>query len=129
MTAISQSFPTETDKYFPTNFATRQREEVYKLNALVDGADTEVARAKAAEALLASTTSVTAAVLVETTRAEAAEVLLAPKDSPAFSTFIDPPKSTTTNQPAYVEGRIYYDTTAHKLKIGGAAGYETVTSV
>ena len=129
MTAISQSFPTETDKYFPTNFATRQREEVYKLNALVDGADTEVARAKAAEALLASTTSVTAAVLVETTRAEAAEVLLAPKDSPAFTTLVDVPKHATAGGPAYAEGRVYYDTTLHKLRVGGAAAYETVTSV
>jgi|ERR1035438_4893772 hypothetical protein len=118
MTAISQSFPTETDKYFPTNFATRQREEVYKLNALVDGV-----------AAAATAVTVAAAVLVETTRAEAAEVLLAPKDSPAFSTFIDPPKSTTTNQPAYVEGRIYYDVTLHKLRVGGATAYETLTSV
>src|ERR1017187_6347842 len=117
MTAISQSFPTETDKYFPTNFATRQREEVYKLNALVDGV-----------AAAATAVTVAAAVLVETTRAEAAELLLAPIDSPAFTTLMDVPKHATTGAPAYVEGRVYYDTTAHKLKIGGAAGYETVTS-
>jgi len=31
--------------------------------------------------------------------------------------------------PASTEGYVYYDSTAHKLKVRGAAGYETVTSV
>jgi hypothetical protein len=36
---------------------------------------------------------------------------------------------TTANAPTYTEGAIYYDSTLHKLRIGGAAGWETVTSV
>ena len=35
----------------------------------------------------------------------------------------------TASAPAYVEGGIYYDTTLHKLRVGGAAGWETITSV
>jgi hypothetical protein len=35
----------------------------------------------------------------------------------------------TATAPAYVEGGIYYDTTLHKLRVGGAAGWETITSV
>ena len=35
----------------------------------------------------------------------------------------------TANAPTYTEGAIYYDSTLHKLRIGGAAGWETVTSV
>ena len=31
--------------------------------------------------------------------------------------------------PTYEEGRLYYDWTNHKLMIGGASGFETVTSV
>ena len=31
--------------------------------------------------------------------------------------------------PASTEGYVYYDSTAHKLKVRGASGYETVTSV
>ena len=71
----------------------------------------------------------TLAIETETTRAEAAEALLAPKDSPAFTTLMDVPKHATVGAPAYVEGRVYYDTTLHKLRVGGAAAYETVTSV
>ena len=120
---------TDANKYFPANFGTRGAEEVGKLNALVDtantaatGVTTEVARAEAAEATNAT------AITTETTRAEAAEALLAPKASPAFTTLMDIPQHATTGAPAYAEGRMYYDTTLHKLKIGGAAAYETVTS-
>jgi len=31
--------------------------------------------------------------------------------------------------PAYAEGAIYYDLTSHKLMIGGASGWETITSI
>ena len=39
-----------------------------------------------------------------------------------------PPQSTTALAPAYFKGGVYYDTTLNKLRIGGAAGWETVTS-
>jgi hypothetical protein len=39
-----------------------------------------------------------------------------------------PVQAATASAPTYVEGGIYYDTTAHKLMVGGAAGWETVTS-
>ena len=39
-----------------------------------------------------------------------------------------PFSAPTVSAPTYVEGGIYYDTTAHKLMVGGAAGWETVTS-
>ncbi len=39
-----------------------------------------------------------------------------------------PQQHATAGGPAYVEGAIYYDTTLHKLRIGGAAGWETITS-
>lgn len=35
----------------------------------------------------------------------------------------------TASAPAYVKGGIYFDTTLNKLRIGGATGWETVTSV
>ena len=38
-------------------------------------------------------------------------------------------KATTAAAPAYVVGAMYFDTTLNKLRIGGAAGWETVTSV
>lgn len=40
-----------------------------------------------------------------------------------------PLSSTTAAAPSYVEGAIYYDTTLHKLRVGGAAAWETITSV
>lgn len=42
---------------------------------------------------------------------------------------ITPQKVITASAPAYVEGKIYYDTTLHKLRVGGASVYETITSV
>ena len=45
----------------------------------------------------------------------------------SYTVFL-PQKAATISAPSYVEGGIYYDTTAHKLKVGGAAGWETVTS-
>lgn len=42
---------------------------------------------------------------------------------------ISPRMSTTALAPAYVKGAMYFDTTLNKLRIGGAAGWETVTSI
>lgn len=40
-----------------------------------------------------------------------------------------PVQATTAGAPAYVLGGMYFDTTLNKLRIGGATGWETVTSV
>ena len=34
-----------------------------------------------------------------------------------------------TSAPSYVKGAIYFDTTLNKLRVGGAAGWETITSI
>lgn len=39
-----------------------------------------------------------------------------------------PVQATTAAAPNYIVGGMYYDTTLHKLRIGGATGWETVTS-
>ncbi len=36
---------------------------------------------------------------------------------------------TTANAPAWGVGLMYFDTTLNKLRVGGATGWETVTSV
>ena len=35
---------------------------------------------------------------------------------------------SASSAPTYAEGGIYYDTTLHKLRVGGATGWETITS-
>jgi hypothetical protein len=40
-----------------------------------------------------------------------------------------PVKAATGSAPTYVNGGVYFDTTLNKLRIGGASGWETVTSV
>lgn len=40
-----------------------------------------------------------------------------------------PAQATTVLAPAYVKGAIYFDTTLNALRIGGATGWETITSV
>jgi hypothetical protein len=40
-----------------------------------------------------------------------------------------PQQATTAGAPAYVKGAIYFDTTLNKLRVGGATGWETITSV
>jgi hypothetical protein len=42
---------------------------------------------------------------------------------------ISPQQATTASAPAYVKGAIYFDTTLNKLRVGGAAAWETITSV
>jgi hypothetical protein len=37
-------------------------------------------------------------------------------------------QATTAAAPTYVKGAMYYDTTLSKLRVGGATGWETVTS-
>ena len=41
---------------------------------------------------------------------------------------IFPPQATTASAPAYARGGMYFDLTLNKLRIGGATGWETVTS-
>src|ERR1017187_9967163 len=106
----------DNDKYFPPNFATRQREEVDKLNALVDTVGSSTAAAASAPAAGVSPTaagvSATAAGVSATaagvSAAAAAATLAsaAPKDSPAFTTLVDVPKHATAGGPAYAEGSI-----------------------
>ena len=36
--------------------------------------------------------------------------------------------AVTTSAPAYIKGGMYFDLTLNKLRIGGATGWETVTS-
>ena len=38
-------------------------------------------------------------------------------------------RSTTAAEPPYVLGGLYFNTTFNKLRIGGASGWETITSV
>jgi len=40
-----------------------------------------------------------------------------------------PQQYTTAGAPAYVKGAIWYDTTRNKLMVGGAVGWEVITSV
>lgn len=42
---------------------------------------------------------------------------------------ISPEQAATVSAPTYKEGAIYYDLTLHKLRVGGASGWETITSV
>ena len=46
-----------------------------------------------------------------------------------FNALIKPQQHTTTGAPSYVKGAIYFDTTLKKLRVGGATGWETVTSL
>lgn len=39
-----------------------------------------------------------------------------------------PVQAATASAPSYVKGGLYFDTTLNKLRIGGAAGWETITS-
>jgi hypothetical protein len=39
-----------------------------------------------------------------------------------------PQQAPTASAPTYVKGGIYFDTTLNKLRVGGASGWETVTS-
>lgn len=42
---------------------------------------------------------------------------------------ISPMQHVTSGAPSYVKGALYFDTTLNKLRVGGAAGWETITSV
>ena len=46
-----------------------------------------------------------------------------------FNGTISPVQAATVSAPAYVKGAIYFDTTLNKLRVGGATGWETITSV
>ena len=47
----------------------------------------------------------------------------------AKTSVLTPPQYTTENAPTSTAGNVYFDTTLNKLRIRGAAGWETVTSV
>jgi len=47
----------------------------------------------------------------------------------ACSAVFMPKQATTAGAPTHVVGGMYFDTTLNKLRIGGASGWETVTSV
>lgn len=47
----------------------------------------------------------------------------------SFQNLIKPQQATTVGAPAYQKGAVYFDTTLNKLRVGGATGWETVTSV
>jgi hypothetical protein len=52
--------------------------------------------------------------------------------APSFgigSSGIFPLQAATASAPTYQKGALYFDTTLNKLRVGGAAGWETVTSV
>ena len=44
------------------------------------------------------------------------------------STSASIPQYPTSKAPAYYKGGVYFDTTLNKLRVGGASGWETVTS-
>jgi hypothetical protein len=46
----------------------------------------------------------------------------------SVSAFVDLPRHTTASAPAYAKGRMYFDTTLNKARVGGATAYETITS-
>ena len=47
----------------------------------------------------------------------------------AVAGLIFPQQAITASAPTYVKGAIYFDTTLNKLRVGGATGWETITSV
>lgn len=49
-----------------------------------------------------------------------------PAMGPGFT--FSPPQFPTASAPAYGKGLVYFDTTLNKLRVGGATGWETVTS-
>lgn len=42
---------------------------------------------------------------------------------------IFPVQAVTASAPTYVKGGVYFDTTLNKLRVGGASGWETITSI
>ena len=46
-----------------------------------------------------------------------------------FAGTVSPQQAATASAPTYVKGAIYFDTTLNKLRVGGATGWETITSV
>jgi hypothetical protein len=54
------------------------------------------------------------------------EMVMQPASEPRC---LDLPQHTTANAPTYKKGRLYFDLTLNKARIGGATAYETLTSV
>ncbi len=53
---------------------------------------------------------------------------VAPNSSMSMGGVFFPVQAATASAPTYVKGGMYFDTTLNKLRIGGASGWETVTS-
>lgn len=53
------------------------------------------------------------------------EMVMQPASEPLL---LDLPSYPTASAPAYKKGRLYFDTTLNKARIGGATAYETITS-
>lgn len=53
------------------------------------------------------------------------EMVMQPASEPRY---LDLPKYPTASAPSYAKGRMYFDTTLNKARIGGATAYETLTS-
>jgi hypothetical protein len=49
--------------------------------------------------------------------------------SAVFRGVIFPQQAATGSAPSYVKGGLYFDTTLNKLRVGGATGWETITSI
>ena len=47
---------------------------------------------------------------------------------PMQNVLLEPIQAPTASAPAYVKGAVYFDTTLNKLRVGGATGWETITS-
>jgi parallel beta-helix repeat protein len=47
---------------------------------------------------------------------------------PLQNALFEPIQTPTISAPAYVKGALYFDTTLNKLRVGGATGWETITS-
>ena len=71
------------------------------------------------------------AFFVSTTASETSvkALTLSGDKSAAFTGVIFPQQAPTSIAPSYVIGGIYFDTTLNKLRVGGASGWETVTSI
>jgi hypothetical protein len=68
-------------------------------------------------------------VLINTPTVDLSGVILLNQVTVALDGVFFPLQAPTTGGPAWILGGMYFDTTLNKLRIGGASGWETVTSV
>lgn len=69
------------------------------------------------------------AALVFATNTGTTALTLDSSQNATFAGFVKPMTVATGSAPTYAPGVIYFDTTLNKLRVGGAAAYETITSV